>query len=123
LYAKSYKELDVYKNAYKLALIMHKLTLNFPKFEQFEEGSQLRRASKSIVSNIVEGYGRKKFKKEFLKFLIYALASNDETKLHLKFIYDCGYILKNQYREYDDKFENLGRQIYNLIESVDKIRK
>ncbi len=87
---KSYKELDIYKNSYNLALEVHKLTLGLPKFEQYEEESQLRKSSKSIVSNIVEGYGRKRYKKELLKFLTYALASNDETKLHLSFISGCG---------------------------------
>ena len=100
--------------------MIHKLTLCLPKFEQYEEGSQLRRSSKSIVSNIVEGYGRKRYKKEFLKFLTYALASSDETKLHLSYIFDCGYIPKNTYKEYNDKYEFLGRQLYNLIESFEK---
>ena len=122
MYAKSYKELDIYKNAYKLALMIHKLTLGLPKFEQYEEGSQLRRSSKSIVSNIVEGYGRKRYKKEFIKFLTYALASSDETKLHLSFTFDCGYIPMNRYKDYNDQYEYLGRQIYNLIESFDKIK-
>ena len=99
---------------------MHKLTLQLPKFEQYEEGSQLRRSSKSIVSNIVEGYGKKRYKKEFLKFLSSALASSDETKLHLNFLFDCGYIPGNKYKEYIEKYEYLGRQIYNLIKSIDK---
>ena len=114
--------MDIYKNAYELALKVHKLTLNLPKFEQYEEGSQLRRSSKSIVTNIVEGYGRKRYKKEFLKFLIYALASSDETKLHLKFLSDCGYIPMVKYEEYNEKYEFLGRQIFNLIESLDIIK-
>ena len=116
MYVKSYKELDIYKNAYKLALMVHKLTLSLSKFEEYEEGSQLRRSSKSIVSNIVEGYGRKRYKKEFIKFLTYALASSDETKLHLRFIFDCGYIPMTKYKEYNEKYEYLGRQIYNIIE-------
>ena len=121
MYAKSYKELDIYKNSYNLALKVHKLSLGLPKIEQYGEGSQLRRTSKSIVSNIVEGFGRKRYKKELIKFLTYALASSDETKLHLDFIYDCGYINKNIHNEFDKKYEYLGRQIYNLIESVDNI--
>ena len=123
MYAKNYKELDIYKNAYKLALMIHKLTLGLPKFEQYEEGNQIRRSSKSIVSNIVEGFGRKRYEKDFIKFLIYALASSDETLLHLRFLFDCGYIPVNKYKEYNEKYEYLGRQIYNLIESFDKIKK
>ena len=117
MYARSYKDLDIYKNSYDLAMKVHNLTLSLPQFELYEEGSQLRRSSKSIVSNIVEGFGRKRYKRELLKFLTYALASNDETKLHLSFISDCGYIEKNEYKKYDNKYEQLGRQIYNLFQS------
>jgi four helix bundle protein len=117
MYARSYKYLDIYKNSYDLAMKVHNLTLGLPKFEQYEEGSQLRRSSKSIVSNIVEGFGRKRYKRELLRFLKYALASNDETKLHLSFISDCGYIENSEYRKYNNKYKQLGRQIYNLFES------
>jgi len=80
---KSYRDLDIYKKANKLAVDIHKISLQFPKFEMYEEGSQIRRSSKSITSNIVEGFGRRKYKQEFIKFLIYALASCDETVNHL----------------------------------------
>ena len=72
----SYKELEIYKLSMKLMGDVHTVSLNdLPKFEMYEEGSQIRRSSKSIVSNIVEGYGRRYYKKEFIKFLTYAAAS------------------------------------------------
>jgi len=55
------------------------MSLGLPQFEMYEEGSQLRRSSKSVTANIVEGYGRRKYKAELLKFMIYAHASCDET--------------------------------------------
>lgn len=48
----------------------------------YEEGSQIRRSVKPIKSNIVEGYGRRRYKADYVKFLIYAQASNDETIDH-----------------------------------------
>jgi len=52
---KSYKDLEIYKLSHSLAVGVHKMTLKeLPKFEMYEEGSQIRRSSKSIVSNIVE---------------------------------------------------------------------
>jgi four helix bundle protein len=54
-----------------------------PKFEMLEEGSQIRRSIKSVKSNIVEGYGRRRYKQEFVRFVDYALASCDETADHL----------------------------------------
>ena len=70
----SYRDLDIYKLSYELAIKIHKMSLKLPKYEMYEEGSQIRRSSKGITSCIVEGYGRKKYKAEFVKFLIYAQA-------------------------------------------------
>lgn len=71
---KSYKDLEIYKRSYDLALKVHDLTMKLPKHELYEEGSQARRSSKGITSCIVEGYGRKRYKAEFIKFLVYAHA-------------------------------------------------
>jgi four helix bundle protein len=54
----------------------------------YEEGSQIRRSSKSVKSNIVEGYGRRRYKQEYIKFITYALASNDETLDHLETLFE-----------------------------------
>lgn len=59
-----------------------------PKFERFEEGGQIRRSVKSVKSTIVEGYGRRRYKQEFIRFLIYAIASNDETIDHLETLFE-----------------------------------
>ena len=67
---------------------IHKISLDLVKFEQFEEASQIRRSSKSVRSNNVEGYGRRAYKNEFIRFLTYALASNDETLDHWETLYE-----------------------------------
>ena len=80
----SYRNLEVWKLARAMSVDIHKMSLTqLPKFEMYEEGSQIRRASKSIRSNIVEGYGRRRYKQEFIKFLVYAHSSCDETLDHL----------------------------------------
>ena len=70
----SYKNLEIWKLADELVVEIHEMTLTrLPKFEMFEEGGQIRRSSKSVKSTIVEGYGRKRYKAEFIKFLVYSL--------------------------------------------------
>jgi four helix bundle protein len=55
----SYRKLTIWQMARELVIDIHKMTLTqLPQFELYEEGSQIRRSSKSIKSNIVEGYGR-----------------------------------------------------------------
>lgn len=65
--------------AYQLAIEIHYLSLILPKYELYEQGSQIRRSSKSVKDNIVVGYGRKKHKNDFIRFLVYAQSSCDET--------------------------------------------
>src|ERR1035437_8794236 len=92
---------------------------NLPKYELYETGSQIRRSSKSVKSNIVEGYGRRIYKHEYIHFLVISIASNNETIDHLETLFITG-SLKDEalYQSLNSKYEKLGRMIYNYIESV-----
>jgi four helix bundle protein len=117
---KSYRDLEIYTLPYDLAVKIHKMSLKLPKYELYEEGSQIRRSSKGITSCIVEGYGRKKYKADFTKFIIYAHASCDETILHLNFIKDThGFIAKEIEALFDD-YNKLGSKINKFIQYVEK---
>jgi four helix bundle protein len=119
--SQSYKDLEVYSLGKKLAVKVHKLTIeNLPKFEMFEEGSQIRRSSKSIVSNIAEGYGRRKYLNEFIRFLTYAIASCDETKVHLELLNETGSLTEGYVEELYQRYEELGAKLYNFREAVAK---
>ena len=68
----SYKNLEIWQESRTLVVDIHKMTLqNLPKFEMYEEGSQIRKSCKSVKSTIVEGYGRRKYKPDYLRFLIF----------------------------------------------------
>ena len=80
----NYRDLEVWQLSRELVIAVHDMILTrLPKFELFEEGSQIRRSVKSMKSCIVEGYGRRRYKQEFVRFLTYALGSCDETADHL----------------------------------------
>ncbi|MBC8179018.1 MAG: four helix bundle protein [Desulfobacteraceae bacterium] len=119
---KSYKDLEIYLLSKKLAVRVHKMTLDdLPKFEMFEEGSQIRRSSKSIVSNIVEGYGRRRYKNEFVRFLTYAVGSCDETKAHLEMLYETGSLDKqNIFEQLIKDYEEVGSKLFRFREAVIK---
>jgi len=117
---KNYKDLEIYNLSYVLALKVHRLAMSLPKFEIYEEGSQIRRSSKSITSNIVEGYGRKKYKAEFIKFLIYSHSSCDETILHLNFITDTHKNIVTNVDELISSYNELGSKINSFIQYVEK---
>ena len=83
---KSYRDLEIYSLSKQLAIRIHKISLSLPKIETYEEASQIRRSSKAIAAMIVEGYGRGRYKADFIKYLTYAHAECDETILHLEFL-------------------------------------
>ncbi len=117
---KSYRELEVYKESKRLAIEVHKLSLSLPKFELYEEGSQIRRSSKAVTSAIVEGYARRRYKADFIKFLVYAQSECDETILHLEFLIETGSlkgIEKNN--QFNQDYEALSKRINKFIQWVE----
>ena len=69
----SYRDLEIWKVSRELVIDIHRMTLtNLPKFELYEEGAQIRRSSKSVKSTIVEGYGRRRYKQEYIRYLTFA---------------------------------------------------
>lgn len=119
--AQSYDDLEIYGIAKELAREVHRMTLaELPKFEMYEEGSQIRRSSKSIAANIVEGFGRRRYKNEFVQFLTYAVASCDETKAHLEMLHETGSLKKDIFERLLQGYKEMGAKLFNFRESVIK---
>jgi len=118
----SYKNQEIWKLSREVVIEIHKMSLSeLPKFEMYEEGSQIRRSSKSVKSNIVEGYGRRKYKQEYIRFLIFALSSNDETIDHIETLYETS-SLKNRdlYESLHEKLIILGKKLNNFLQAVER---
>lgn len=79
----SYKELIVWQKSIALVKEIYKLTVLFPKNEQFVIISQIHRAAISIPSNIAEGYARRSHK-EYLQF--YSIAYGSALELDTQLI-------------------------------------
>ena len=117
---KSYRDLEIYKEGKRLAILIHKLTLGLLKFELFEEGSQIRRSSKAVATLIVEGYGRKRYKADFIRFLVYSQAECDETIVHLDFLFETEFFKDStSYDQLKQEYESLSKRINKFIQWVD----
>lgn len=118
----SYKNLEIWQLARELVIDIHAMTLNkLPKFEMFEEGAQIRKSSKSVKSTIVEGYGRRRYKQEFVRFLTYAIGSNNETIDHLETFFETGSLTDGDlYKALNERLDKLGRKLNLFIKSVSK---
>ena len=116
---KSFRDIIAYQKAYKMSLDMHKLTMDFPRFEQMELAGQLRRASKSVALNIAEGYGRKHRSTlaDFRRFIVIALGSCDEVSALLDYCKDLGYINCEQYVIYEKSCEEIGRLLSSMLKN------
>jgi four helix bundle protein len=117
----SYKDLEIWKIAQKLVNDVHLMTITqLPKFEMYEEGSQIRRSIKSVKSTIVEGYGRRRYKQEFIKFLIYSLSSNDETIDHLDTLFITGSLKDNYiFIDLNTRLITSVKKIYSFLQTVE----
>jgi len=116
----SYRDLEIWQLAKQCSIEIHTMTLRqLPKFEMYEEGSQIRRSSKSVRSNIVEGYGRREYKQDFVLRLTYALASNDETIDHLDTLRETGSLTDEQlYAKLYEMLTHLGKKLNLFIQAV-----
>lgn len=118
----SYKNLEIWERARTLSIAIHKMTMTeLPKFEMFETGNQIRRSSKSIRSNIVEGYGRRKYVVEYIRFLTFSISSNDETIDHLETLFETE-SLKNKeiYDDLHSQLEVLGKKLNMFIQAIER---
>ena len=118
----SYKKLEIWQLSRELVIDIHKMTLNkLPKFEMYEVGRQIRKSSKSVRSMTVEGYGRRRYKKDFIRFLTYALSSNDETMDHLETLFETESLMdKELFESLRDRVDLLGRKLNLFVQSVER---
>lgn len=109
--------MEIYRESKRLAMVINKFSITLPKFELYEEGSQIRRSSKAITSSIVEGYGRRRYKADFIKYLIYAQSECDETMVHLDFLFESE-SLKDQTLKND--YDLLSKRINKFLQWVEE---
>ena len=116
------EDLDVFKRAYALSLDLHRISLTFPKIEQYGGlGDQLRRASKSVCALIVEGNGRQSLSsKEFGRYLAMAIGSAEEARLWCRYAADLGYVEGGQSDAWRDELGHVIRMLQGLRSRLDR---
>ena len=113
----NYKKLVVWQKADELAKAVYRATKDFPKEELYGLTSQLRRATLSVPTNIVEGYARKG-KKELLQFLNMALGSLAETEYLLDFVLSLGYFKQDEHKNLQDLRQYVGNLLWKFYQSI-----
>ena len=113
---RSYKDLEVYKKSYAMALYMYQKTKKLPTEERYGLISQIKRASLSIALNIAEGYGKKASDAEFKRYLQMSLGSCNEMTVLTEFCKDLSYFTDSEYRKISGAYDEIGKMLNGLVE-------
>lgn len=116
----SFKELLAHKKAFELAMEIFDLTKKFPSEEKFSLISQIRRSSRSVCSNIAEGYRKRLYRAHFVSKISDADMENSETQVWLDFSLKCEYCDKKIYEELSAKCSEIGRLLNYIMKNPEK---
>ena len=112
------EDLEVYRRAYRLSLEVHRASLELPRIEQFALADQLRRSSKSICANLVEGFAKQsRSAAEYRRSLTVAIGSSDETQLWLRYCVDLGYVEEVVGRRWIADYVEISKMLQGLYAS------
>ena len=112
---RGFEDLEVFRRAYRVSLEVHRASLGFPSIEQRALADQIRRASKSICANLVEGFGRQAWSKsESRRFLMMATGSADEMQVWTMYCRDLGYIGADVAERWQNEYREIARMVQGL---------
>ncbi len=117
---RGFKDLKVYKLAYRLAMEIFEISKSFPKTETYSLTDQVRRSSRSVCANIGEGYRKRKYPKHFSSKMTDADGECSETTVWLDFAKDCTFIDIATHKKLDDDYSEVGRMLGSMICNPEK---
>jgi len=95
---------------------------SFPKEERYSLTDQIRRSSRSVATNIAEGFRKRRYPNMFTSKMADADSETAETQVWLDFACDCGYLSKVRHEELMNEYESVGRMLGSMIKSPEKFR-
>ena len=110
----------VYQLAFNLAMEIFKESKKFPLEERYSLTDQIRRASRSVASNIAEAYRKKRYPKVFVNKLSDADGEAAETQVWTDFAQACGYISAALQQKWIAGYEEIGRMLGGMIAHSDR---
>ena len=111
----SAKDLDVYRKAYHIAMMIFAISKKFPKDELYALTSQIRRASRSVCLNLREAWAKRRYEAHFVSKLTDCDGENSEIDSLLDFAKDCGYISNENYKELKELCSEVGKMLGSMI--------
>ncbi len=112
---RSYRDLDAFNLAYTLAMEVFRLTTRFPKEERYALVDQMRRSSRGVCGNIVEGFAKWRYEAVFKNSLNDSLGESEETKLWLDFALDCEYTSADEHKRLTIGYKQVSAMLWTLM--------
>jgi len=112
-----FRELDVYKMAMDGAMRIFNLTKEFPVEEKFSLIDQIRRASRSVCSNIAEAWRKRRYRAAFISKLSDAETEAAEVQVWLEISNKCGYITEHKFSELDLHYDRIIGKLVRMIDN------
>ena len=117
-----FRNLIVYKKAFDLAMDIFNVSKSFPKEEIYSLTSQIRRSSRSVCSNIGEGYRKRQYEAHFVSKISDSDMENTENQVWLDFSLSCNYISKEIFDDFNNRSEEIGRLLNHMIQNPTKYK-
>lgn len=117
---KTFRDLDVYKNAMELTMDIYELSKHFPIEERYSLTDQMRRSSRSGCANIAEAWRKRRYKAAFIAKLSDAEAEAAETQVWLEIAFRSGYMAQAVFLKLDDAADKIIGQIVKMLEQPEK---
>ncbi|MCG2775593.1 MAG: four helix bundle protein, partial [Desulfobacterales bacterium] len=115
-----YRDLKVYALAYQIALDIHEITKRYPNEEKYSLTDQIRRSSRSVPANLAEAWKKRRYEKTFISKLIDCAGEAGETEVWLDFSKDFEYINNEQYQDVMERYNEVNKMLYGMINKSDK---
>jgi four helix bundle protein len=115
-----YRTLLAYQKAFALAMKIYNISKTFPSEEKFGLTTQIRNSSRSVCSNIVEGYKRKRYKDYYISKLNDSETENAETQVWLDFSLACKFFTEQEYLELKSDNDEVAKLILYMINHPEK---
>ncbi len=114
----SYKDLEVWKKAMDLVIMVYQLTDKLPPDERFGLISQMRRAVMSIPSNIAEGQ-RRRTRRDYAKFVSYAFGSGAELETQFEAVIRLGYLQGPDTQKATNLLDEVMRMLNSMLTKLE----
>ncbi len=117
---RTFTDLDAWREAHKLVLLIYEETKGFPNEELFALTNQMKRAAVSITSCIAEGFSRQSYQ-EKVQFYSVSQGSNTELQNQLLIAKDVGYLDKEKFNEIAQQSIQVHKLLNGLIKKSKSI--